>query len=98
MLVQQLRHHNNLLLGVHLRVLVNCQAPLSTTHPLPLSFKHEGGVLNKNPKSKTDFEWSPLPNQHKSFQGGQREGVYMELNINDNSSSLNKSHKKRHIQ
>ena len=44
--------------------------PLPTTHypPPPATFKHEGGVPHKNPKSKTDLEWSPEPIQHKKFQ------------------------------
>ena len=36
-------------------------------HP-PTTFKHEGGVPHKNPKSKTDLEWSPQHIQHKKFQ------------------------------
>ena len=97
MLVQQLRHHNNLLLGVHLRVLVNCQAPLSTHYPLVLSMK-EGSYIKTQIVKQTSNDHLYLTSIKHSFQGGQREGVYMELDINDNSSSLNKSHKKRHIQ
>ena len=31
--------------------------------PPPITFKHEGRVPHKNPKSKTDLEWSPQPIQ-----------------------------------
>ena len=34
-------------------------------HYPPPTFKCEGGDPHKNPKSKTDSGWSPLPNQHK---------------------------------
>ena len=42
----------------------------TTTHPPthPPTFKHEGGVPQKNPKSKTDLEWSPQPIHHKNFR------------------------------
>ena len=42
--------------------------PLPTTTHHPATFKHEGGVPHKNPKTKTDSEWSPQPIQHKKFQ------------------------------
>ena len=45
--------------------LKSCRPP-PTTHPT--TFKHEGAVPHKNPKSKTDLEWSPQPIQHKKFQ------------------------------
>ena len=37
--------------------LKSCRPPLpTTTHHHPATFKHEGGVPHKNPKSKTDLE------------------------------------------
>ena len=38
--------------------LKSCRPPPTTTHPI--TFKHEGGVPQQNPKSKTYSEWSPL--------------------------------------
>ena len=57
------------------RFCLNCQAlapkppnqHTTPTHPPP-TFKQEGRVPHKNPKSKTDLEWSPQPIQYKKFQ------------------------------
>ena len=38
----------------------------------PITFKHEGGVSQKNSKSKKGSEWSPLLVQQR-ISGGQRE-------------------------
>ena len=48
--------------------LKSCRPPLPTTTHHPATFKHEGGVPHKNPKSKTDLEWSPQPIKQKKFQ------------------------------
>ena len=37
----------------------------ATTPPQPITFKHEGGVPQKNSKSKKGLEWSPLLVQQK---------------------------------
>ena len=47
--------------------LKSCRPPTTNNHH-PITFKHEGEVPHKNPKSKTDLEWSPQPIQHKKFQ------------------------------
>ena len=40
-----------------------------TTQPHPMTFKHEGGVPQQNPKSKTFSEWSPLLVRHPGLDG-----------------------------
>ena len=39
----------------------------------PITFKHDGGVPQKNSMSKKGSEWSPLLVQQKNRGGGQQE-------------------------